>query len=351
MLTRTVENAQKKVEQQNFLIRKRVLEYDDVMNEQRRVIYKYRREILEGRDMSDVGARGARRRGGEAWSRSTRPATCSRTGTWRGLQAQLRAAMAARRRPRRARRRRSGDREELIAALQRGRARGLRAPRGGVRRRADALPRAPDPAPGHRQPLARAPLRDGLPARGHPPARVRPDRPPGRLQERGLLDVRGADALDLGGVRAADLPRRGRRRPGPGRGAVRARPAAERRRVLGRRPGAAVGPVAGRRRHGGGRELGDRAATGDGAPRAGTDGKSQANAGRWRAAGPSRPARGSRTSTRRSGATTHAGAGRARSTRSATAPSAPGSTSSGKFASELARWLPYRRGSPRSATS
>ncbi|MGI8460683.1 MAG: preprotein translocase subunit SecA, partial [Solirubrobacterales bacterium] len=54
MLSRTVENAQKKVEEQNFLIRKRVLEYDDVMNEQRRVVYKYRREILEGRDMSDV---------------------------------------------------------------------------------------------------------------------------------------------------------------------------------------------------------------------------------------------------------------------------------------------------------
>ena len=54
MLSKTIENAQKKVEQQNFLIRKRVLEYDDVMNEQRRVVYKYRREILEGRDMSDV---------------------------------------------------------------------------------------------------------------------------------------------------------------------------------------------------------------------------------------------------------------------------------------------------------
>jgi preprotein translocase subunit SecA len=52
MLTRTVENAQKKVEQQNFLIRKRVLEYDDVLNQQREVVYKYRREILEGRDMS-----------------------------------------------------------------------------------------------------------------------------------------------------------------------------------------------------------------------------------------------------------------------------------------------------------
>jgi preprotein translocase subunit SecA len=55
MLTKTVENAQKKVEEQNFLIRKRVLEYDDVMNEQRRIVYKYRREILEGRDMSEVG--------------------------------------------------------------------------------------------------------------------------------------------------------------------------------------------------------------------------------------------------------------------------------------------------------
>jgi len=54
MLTKTVEGAQKKVEEQNFLIRKRVLEYDDVMNEQRRVVYKYRREILEGRDMSEV---------------------------------------------------------------------------------------------------------------------------------------------------------------------------------------------------------------------------------------------------------------------------------------------------------
>jgi preprotein translocase subunit SecA len=54
MLTRTVESAQRKVEEQNFLIRKRVLEYDDVMNEQRRVIYKYRREILEGRDMSEA---------------------------------------------------------------------------------------------------------------------------------------------------------------------------------------------------------------------------------------------------------------------------------------------------------
>ncbi len=54
MLTKTIENAQKKVEERNFLIRKRVLEYDDVMNQQRRIVYRYRGEILEGRDMSDV---------------------------------------------------------------------------------------------------------------------------------------------------------------------------------------------------------------------------------------------------------------------------------------------------------
>jgi preprotein translocase subunit SecA len=54
MLSKQIEKAQKKVEEQNFLIRKRVLEYDDVMNEQRRVVYQYRDEVLEGRDMGPV---------------------------------------------------------------------------------------------------------------------------------------------------------------------------------------------------------------------------------------------------------------------------------------------------------
>src|SRR5256885_602778 len=45
---------QKKVEEQNFLIRKRVLEYDDVMNQQREVVYEYRDRILEGEDMSET---------------------------------------------------------------------------------------------------------------------------------------------------------------------------------------------------------------------------------------------------------------------------------------------------------
>ncbi|UGS35092.1 preprotein translocase subunit SecA [Capillimicrobium parvum] len=51
MLSKQIEKAQRRVEEQNFLIRKRVLEYDDVMNEQRRIVYAYRDEVLEGRDM------------------------------------------------------------------------------------------------------------------------------------------------------------------------------------------------------------------------------------------------------------------------------------------------------------
>ena len=54
MLSKQIENAQRKVEEQNYLIRKRVLEYDDVMNQQREVVYRYRDEVLEGRDMGDV---------------------------------------------------------------------------------------------------------------------------------------------------------------------------------------------------------------------------------------------------------------------------------------------------------
>ena len=57
MLSKQIEKAQKKVEEQNFLISKRVLEYDDVMNEQRRVIYAYRDEVLEGKPIGEEARR------------------------------------------------------------------------------------------------------------------------------------------------------------------------------------------------------------------------------------------------------------------------------------------------------
>src|SRR4051794_40884193 len=54
MLSKQIESAQRRVEEQNFLIRKRVLEYDDVMNEQREVIYRYRNRVLDGEDISET---------------------------------------------------------------------------------------------------------------------------------------------------------------------------------------------------------------------------------------------------------------------------------------------------------
>ncbi|OAI39670.1 preprotein translocase subunit SecA [Actinobacteria bacterium SCGC AG-212-D09] len=54
MLSKQIEKAQKKVEEQHFLMRKHTLEYDDVLNQQREVVYRYRDEILEGRDMSEA---------------------------------------------------------------------------------------------------------------------------------------------------------------------------------------------------------------------------------------------------------------------------------------------------------
>ena len=53
IISKTVENAQKKVEGRNFSIRKNVLKYDDVMNAQREIIYKQRRQVLDGENIHD----------------------------------------------------------------------------------------------------------------------------------------------------------------------------------------------------------------------------------------------------------------------------------------------------------
>ena len=53
MITKSIENAQKKVEGRNFDMRKHVLEYDDVMNQQREVIYKERKQVLKGEDLKE----------------------------------------------------------------------------------------------------------------------------------------------------------------------------------------------------------------------------------------------------------------------------------------------------------
>ncbi len=53
LLSRTIENAQRRVEERNFAIRRDVLKYDDVMNRQREIIYTQRRQVLDGEDMHE----------------------------------------------------------------------------------------------------------------------------------------------------------------------------------------------------------------------------------------------------------------------------------------------------------
>ena len=53
MLTKQIENAQKRIESRNYEIRKSVLRYDDVMNQQRELIYRQRRQVLEGENMRE----------------------------------------------------------------------------------------------------------------------------------------------------------------------------------------------------------------------------------------------------------------------------------------------------------
>ncbi|CAA9465905.1 MAG: Protein translocase subunit SecA, partial [uncultured Rubrobacteraceae bacterium] len=171
------------------------------------------------------GRRGARadRRGHRPARRGVHPGRLHRGVGSRGALGPARPDLRGRLRPGRPRPR-AGRPRRAQAAAGRRRAQALRAARGGARRGAHACARAvPDP-PDHRPALARAPLRHGLPARGHPPARVRPDRPARRVQERGLHALPGPHELAVVGLRADGLQRRGlrrgreRRRPGRGAG-------------------------------------------------------------------------------------------------------------------------------------
>ena len=61
MGNKAIENAQRKVEARNFDIRKQLLEYDDVANDQRKVIYQQRNELMEADDVLDTVEADARR--------------------------------------------------------------------------------------------------------------------------------------------------------------------------------------------------------------------------------------------------------------------------------------------------
>ena len=80
MVTKAIERAQNTVEQRNAEIRKNVLKYDEVMNEQRKVIYKRRDQILDDADLRERDARVPRR--GRRRARSTPTASADSDDEW-----------------------------------------------------------------------------------------------------------------------------------------------------------------------------------------------------------------------------------------------------------------------------
>ena len=178
MVTKAIERAQRTVEDRNFEIRKDVLKYDEVMNEQRKVIYRRRQQILEGGDLRDEAYAGDRsdRRAGRA--RELHERVPGGVGPRRAREADPAGVphVGHARAARRLRAPRHGRR-----AAHHRRARPVRG-EGGVDRRRDAAHhRAPGDAVDDRPALARAPLRDGLPPRGHQPAGDGPEGPARRV--------------------------------------------------------------------------------------------------------------------------------------------------------------------------
>ena len=209
MVTRAIKSAQTQVEQQNFEVRKNVLKYDEVMNQQRKVIYAERRRILEGENLQQQATDmlvdvitayvdGATSEGyAEDWDLDA---------LWTALKTLYPVGIKhedADPPGRRLRARRAHPRRVARRAAQRRRTRlcrkGSRA-RGASRRRRDAPAGTQRAAQRHRPQVARAPLRDGLPQGGHRAARDGAARPAGGVPARGLRHVHGHARRHEGGV-------------------------------------------------------------------------------------------------------------------------------------------------------
>ena len=149
ILSRQIEGAQKKVEEQNFVARKNVLKYDDVMNTQRMVIYEQRRSVLNGDDTSDEI---------REWIEDVvrqnvvlmTEADAAEDWDLDGLVVQMTALYGSDITVEELREEVDLSRESLDRGVQRGRARRLQRSRGELRARADARDRAVRDPPGRR---------------------------------------------------------------------------------------------------------------------------------------------------------------------------------------------------------
>ena len=193
MLTRQIEKAQRKVESHNFDVRKQLLTFDDVANDQRKVIYQQRTELMGATDLGRCDPRHPRRGGRAASSTSTcpsnvsheewnldRPRGCDRQefrdagGSGAVAQGSAGSRGIDTARPHHRRHRRHVRRQGASASASR------------IMRHVekDIMLQGARPA------MARTPRRHGLPAPGHPPARLRAEGLSLRIQARGFRAVR-----------------------------------------------------------------------------------------------------------------------------------------------------------------
>ncbi len=198
LVTRAIGTAQKRVETHNFEIRKHLLEYDDVMNKQREIIYGMRRQILDGESQADTI---------EEWLEETASATIDPYAEHGDASGRLgpRGPGGGRLQPVRLPPAAALDRRRADAAgARRDRAGGgacaLRGAGARARHRAPARPRAARDADRHRPAVEGSPPVD-RPAQGrHRAARLRPARPAHRVQARGVrsLPGHGGPGQDVG---------------------------------------------------------------------------------------------------------------------------------------------------------
>ncbi len=212
MITRRIEAAQKAVEGQNFEARKHLLEYDDVMNKQRKAVYALRRQLLEGLDQKelilqdyvrDILGRPAR----QARRQRHAPARLGHQGPEEPDLHSLRSGH----RKRGCRRRTAesaGTRRHHLRQAERAVRRQGTAHRPGC----DAPSRAHHHVERARSAVERPPALDGPPARRHRPARLRSARSAGGIQARVLRHVRSHDGALRRRHRSLPVPHAGDRR-------------------------------------------------------------------------------------------------------------------------------------------
>ena len=215
LINRAVENAQKKVEGHNFDIRKHLLEYDDVMNKQRTVIYDMRRDVLGSEDLRemviDFAGEVAEDLAGRFSDENAHPEE------W-DFEALATAVYRAVRIP-------PGDPGGGEGQAYGVRPRGpgtdggggvLREEGGRLRRRRDAVPRA-DVSPLHGgRAVEGPPPVDGPSQGGDRTARVRPEGPAQGVPAGRVRSLLGPDRADQGGIPQAPVPREGAARGGGG---------------------------------------------------------------------------------------------------------------------------------------